>query len=230
MTIVSLSALLRERTRDAHAAAERAGIMVPLLRRTLSRAGYRTLLLNLLPIYEALEHALADPATPAPVRALALPGLARAERLRADIAGTDRWVDDGAPTRALPESIAYATHLQVLRQRAPLGLAAHAYLRYLGDLSGGQVLARIVRSAWGDDAPVALYGFGDADVHARLASGFRQALDAVARTAAEAEPVVAEALDGFERHRRLFMALEFEQTGLASVPTETALAATAPRT
>ena len=140
-----LSSRLRAHTRAAHTAAERAGIMVPLLRGSLPAPGYRALLVDLVPLYATLEAALAAPATPPGVRALLLPGLARLPHLRADL---DSWrlrLDAGEPeTPPSAEASAYAAHLRELARDEPLRLAAHAYVRYLGDLNGGQVLARVI--------------------------------------------------------------------------------------
>jgi len=46
----------------------------------------------------------------------------------------------------------YTTHLQALSDSAdPSLLLAHAYVRYVGDLSGGQVIRRHVAKAYGTD-------------------------------------------------------------------------------
>ena len=206
--IATLSSSLRAHTRRAHAAAERAGIMVPLLRGDLPLSGYRLLLANLVPIYEALEEGLVAAPTPRAVRALLLPGLARLPHLRADLAciePADRAErHPGAAPRPRDEATDYARHLRGLAGQAPLRLAAHAYVRYLGDLSGGQVLARVVRGAYGPTVPLSFYAFSDA---ARTTAAFRELLDAVAPDADGQAIVLDEAASAFDRHVRLFEAL-----------------------
>jgi heme oxygenase (biliverdin-producing, ferredoxin) len=53
-----------------------------------------------------------------------------------------------------PKQLAdYVLHLQELSESEdPSALLAHAYVRYLGDLSGGQVIRRRVVKAYGLDA------------------------------------------------------------------------------
>lgn len=200
-----LTTRLRAGTRALHAQAERAGIMGPLLRRELPRPAYRALLASLLPIYEALEAALADPALPASLHALWQPGLARVPALRADLSALALGCAEAAPEVVpVSEAGAYAAHLRSLARRTPLLLAAHAYVRYLGDLNGGQVLARVVRAAYGDGAPVAFYAFDDGPA---LAASLREALDAAAPAAEAQALLLREAQAAFGRHVRLFEAL-----------------------
>jgi heme oxygenase len=200
----TLSARLRAATHDLHRQAERAGPMPALLRGELPLAGYLRLLRQLHALYAALESGLRRPGAPA-----LDPRLAREAALRADIAHLDaalRRTGGGSAearhaARLTPEAQAYAAHLTAL---PPPLLAAHAYVRYLGDLSGGRVVARVVARAYG------LHGDGlhfyrfDADP-AALVSGLRSALDAL--PAADHAAVVAEAQSAFVRHVQLFEAL-----------------------
>jgi heme oxygenase len=62
-----------------------------------------------------------------------------------------------------PPLSAYTAHLHALSATQPALLLAHAYVRYLGDLSGGQVLRRRVAKAYAldaDGAGVEFYAFG----------------------------------------------------------------------
>lgn len=192
---MTLGRRLKEATRELHARAERAGLMPALLRGELPRERYVALLWQLEAIYAALEAALEHPLAPA-----VAPALWRRDALRADLAhldpgGTAVWL---APTRD------YVHRLQGL---APPLLAAHAYVRYLGDLAGGQVLRRIVGQAYGlHDAGLRFYAF-DGDP-AALAGGLRALLDAQPPTLGDA--LVEEACAGFRRHVALFEALAGE--------------------
>ena len=88
----------------------------------------------------------------------------------------------------------------------PERLVAHAYVRYLGDLSGGQMLLRVVAS--GLQLPlgegVRFYDFGSAETVALLSRDFRRSLDQLADDEDLARALVDEAVDAFARHRRLF--------------------------
>jgi heme oxygenase (biliverdin-producing, ferredoxin) len=197
---VSLSARMRAATKDLHAAVERAGAMGSLLQGKLSRAGYLALLRNLHAIYRALEAGLAPQPVPATWRVLA-----RADALERDL---DALLGPGrtAAPALQPAAVSYVAHLQGLAAARPALLAAHAYVRYLGDLNGGQVLARLVAKALHlqPGEAVAFYDFGPAERVAELAQAFRQDLDAWPRDALEADALVDEARSAFERHRELF--------------------------
>ena len=63
----------------------------------------------------------------------------------------------------------YITHLQALSDSADASLLlAHTYVRYLGDLSGGQIIRRRVAKAYGVDVAsgegVKFYDFKSLDV------------------------------------------------------------------
>lgn len=49
-----------------------------------------------------------------------------------------------------PATADYVSRIRMLSRDNPVLLLAHAYTRYLGDLSGGQILARVVSKllAW----------------------------------------------------------------------------------
>jgi heme oxygenase len=187
-----LSLRLREATQALHRETERAGIMPALLRGQLPRPRYVALLAQLEALYAALEAGLARPG------ALALdPRLRRLPSLRADLA----HLAGAVPPAALAPTRAYAAALAAL---PPPWLAAHAYVRYLGDLAGGQVLARIVGRAYGlADQGLAFYRFeGEPAV---LAHGLRAQLDAL--PADQGDALVAQAQDGFRRHVEIFETL-----------------------
>ncbi len=202
---VPLAARLREATRTLHGQVERAGVMRQLLGGRLDRADYCRLLCNLHAIYEALEQGLARHAKHPGVAPLFDARLYRAAALRADLDALHgpRWPGDITLAAATRD---YVERLQALDAHEPALLAAHAYVRYLGDLSGGQVLARLVAGRW--DADPALGGCffdfgGEAEV-AVLARAFRGGLDRLAADEAGAVRLIAEACLAFEWHGRLF--------------------------
>ncbi|HSC65935.1 MAG TPA: biliverdin-producing heme oxygenase [Caldimonas sp.] len=195
-----LAARLRSETSDLHAAAERSPFMAELLAGRLDRDAYAALLANLLVIYEALEPALARHASHPAIALLDCAALARTPALRADLASLGTRAT--APTQA--SAARYAGRIEELGATRPEPLVAHAYVRYLGDLSGGQMLRRVVARSTNLGAGVgtAFYDFGDdAEVAAR-AQRFREGLDVA--PIVDLEVVVAEAKLAFEWHCTLF--------------------------
>ena len=198
----SLAARLKDETRDLHMLAERSGVMAALLRGSADLKAYCALLRHLHAIYAALEAGLElqrwDPR-------LWRPELRRLSALERDL---DRlqvgiWRDDAS---LMPAGQAYVNHLTTLAREGPTLLMAHAYLRYLGDLHGDQMLARLVRQQFALTGAegTAFYDFGPPALVETLKTDFRAGLDALALTAPQADAFVAEACEGFRLHQRLF--------------------------
>lgn len=205
----SLAARLKAETRSLHTLAERSGVMADLLHGQLSRDRYCLLLRNLQAIYATLEASLDR--HPADAR-LWRPELRRLPGLEQDLDqlhGGD-WRADVA---LAPAAQAYVERLQALATSAPGLLLAHAYLRYLGDLHGGQVLARLIQRQFGLPGPdgvdgTAFYAFGGPAEVERLQREFRAGLDALALPPREADAFVAEACEAFRLHQQLFDELQ----------------------
>jgi len=207
---------LRLETRDLHARSERSGVMAQLLGQRLSRAGYCALLRNLHAIYAALESALAGRADDPMVAALNPAPLAREGALAQDLEalhGTGWRVE----LALAPAAQAYVRRLLVLSGGHSPVLVAHAYVRYLGDLHGGQVLKRLVSQNLGLAAGVGT-GFYDFGADARvieLRQAFRQGLARIRVSLPQADQIVAEARWAFEQHVLLFEQLAVGSGGSA---------------
>jgi heme oxygenase len=200
-----LAERLRQGTSALHRQAERSGVMAELLHQRIEAATYGRLLRNLHALYAALEAGLdrhrADPI----VGFTAAFELQRADRLAADLAFLFPGLRQES-SALVPAAQAYVDRLHALADSEPVRLVAHAYVRYLGDLYGGQALGQLVRQRFAivGDGGTRFYDFGDeAQVqHRRVA--FRQALGALPVTRVERDAVVAEAVDAFARHVQLF--------------------------
>jgi heme oxygenase len=204
---VLLSHRLRAETKDLHAAAERSGVMARLLRGELSREMYLDLIENLKELYRALEDELVRNRAHPSLEWMDLGALTRAGRLDADIAGLRTPADAAAAPR--PATREYVERIHTCGREAPQLLIAHAYVRYLGDLSGGQILRSIVSRMLGTAGQdgTSFYEFPEiADVDA-FKRRFRANLDATADADA-AQRIVDEAKNSFILHARLFKELE----------------------
>ena len=210
---------LRLETRELHALSERSGVMGRLIGGRLGRPGYVALMRNLHAIYTALEVGLKRHAGEPALTVLGATQFHREAALASDLG-----VLCGADWPALPlapATLLYVNRLRTLADTAPVLLAAHAYVRYLGDLHGGQMLKRLVaRSLTTGDGPdpdpdpdVALagatrfYEFGTDDEVLALRHAFRTGLSRMLVDAATADGLVAEARWSFEAHVALFTEL-----------------------
>jgi heme oxygenase len=205
---MSLAARLQERTAALHLAAERAGYVREILQRRASEAGYALYLRNLLPAYEAIEHGLRRHAAAAALAGVDWPALARSRRIDQDLRVLD-GPDWAAALPLLPAATAYGDAVHEASDSGPLGLIGHAYVRYLGDLSGGQIVKTLLSRAPGI-APDALtfYDFPAIPDARAFKEAFRRALDRMASTEAWLEPVLDAAARGFEHNIAISLAVQ----------------------
>jgi heme oxygenase len=200
-----LAESLKDQTRHLHTEVERTGVMRELLRGRIDRARYCLLLRNLHAIYASLEQGLAGHEAHPYLACLPLARLARAEPLADDlrVLHGPRWAQD---LELLPAAHAYAQRLAALDREAPAALLAHAYVRYLGDLSGGQILRGIVSKSLGlsGETGTHFYAFGAPGEAQSLALRFRAGLDAIDIDDPAIGRIATEAQWGFACHGQLF--------------------------
>jgi heme oxygenase len=204
-----LAQRLREGTKSLHREAERAGIMPALLGGRLPVQGFIALQRNLHAIYAELEPALERHAGHASLAAIYQPLLARCDALAADLEALHgaSWRDE---LPLAPATVDYVQRLRQLDREAPAALLAHAYVRYLGDLAGGQALKGVVARALklDDGRGTGFFEFGAPDQVARLAQAFRAGLAAVPVRPQDIDHLVAEACWAFDQHVLLFRELD----------------------
>lgn len=142
------------------------------------------------------------------------PELRRTQALQEDldVLHDSRWAQDFVVE---PACARYVAHVAELNQFHPELLVAHAYVRYMGDLSGGQILCRMVAEALGpeSDAGVKFYQFEGSDSPTQLAHRFRAGLDSVPAPESARKALVAEANFSFHLHIQLFEELATRGTG-----------------
>jgi heme oxygenase len=201
----SLAERLKTETRALHTVAERSTLMGALLGGRIERPAYCALLRNLHALYATLEPALTRHAAHALIAPVYFPALFRAAALASDLTvlhGLD-WANGIA---LQPAALAYAARLREIDATQPGLLLAHAYVRYLGDLSGGQMLRRIVAhsGALAGERSVAFYDFGDPAATGELVAAFRTGLASVSSETTQPDALVDEAKLAFGLHQRLF--------------------------
>ena len=204
----SLLEALRERTRDLHTQAERSGIISDILRGHATRDGYVLLLQNLLPVYVTLEKHLTIHAASTLLGPMVRPELMRAAAIEADLRSLS------AKTAELQELRATANYVDAIEQASSgdgSRLIAHAYARYLGDLSGGQIVKRLLaRSLHLEPAALTFYDFPAISDIATFKSEYRAAIDRVGDECEDFDAVVEESALVFELNIELSTAVQAE--------------------
>ncbi|ORY81224.1 hypothetical protein BCR35DRAFT_265876 [Leucosporidium creatinivorum] len=164
-TSVGLAQRLRESTAQAHQDVMMPAVVHKLVKGQLSRSMHLRYLMLLHGVYSALEDALAAHATHPCLSGVYNPALlSRAGALESDCeyyTGEREWSERSEEGKALqkdkPDAVRqYEARLRDLGEkdegetgeRSPTLLLAHAYVRYLGDLSGGQAIARALRKSY----------------------------------------------------------------------------------
>ncbi len=201
-----LSVLLREGTRAEHEAAEGSPFVEELLGGRLTVAAYTDLALQLHAVYAALEEVAEDVRRTPAGAGVVFDELHRVPALEADLAHLlgPGWRERATP---LPATAAYADRVRAVGADAG-AYVAHAYTRYLGDLSGGQVIGRMVQRHYGvADAGVGFYAFPAVPKPKPFKDLYRARVDALPLDDAGREAVVAEARLAFRHNRTLFAAL-----------------------
>lgn len=201
---VPFSQRVRTATRSEHSEAESQGFISHLMDGSLTEDDYWRLLAQYLPVYEALEGAIAEAAERSELAAsFHDPRLSRTAAIRADLAAR---FGEGAPIdEPLDVTREYAERIAAADVPA---LLAHHYLRYLGDLSGGQAIGALVARHYGIPRErLAMWDFSEIDAPKRVKDAYRERLDAIEDEAVQ-EEFLAEAREGYRLAGAMFAALD----------------------
>lgn len=199
------SDVLREATARAHERAERSAFVTELMDGRLDADAYVALAGQLLFVYRALESA-GDRLASHPVAAAVLDErLRRTPSLESDLVALGV---DPSELSMLPATADYVAAIEASGHDAAR-FVAHHYTRYLGDLSGGQIIASKLRNLYGvsEDA-LTFYRFDGIDKLKRYKDGYRDRLDALELGDEATDALTAEAIRAFEFNQELFAALE----------------------
>lgn len=205
-------AALYLRTKTLHREAERTGIIRDLLHGEATREGYLLLLRNLLPAYRAMEQGLNYHRRSPALGELADYRLDRASAIEADLVALcgERW---SHRIPLLEAGVRYATQMTQAAEGDGTPLIAHAYTRYLGDLSGGQILRRLLARSLGlQPSELSFYDFPRfADLDA-LKADYRHALDRAGAFAIDQQALIEEGAIAFSLNIDLSCAIKAKLT------------------
>ena len=204
----NLATKLREGTKKAHTMAENVGFVKCFLKGVVEKTSYRKLVANLYFVYSAIEEEMERLQNHPIVSKFYFPQLNRKESLEQDLYYYygPNWREEVAPSAAAQ---AYVQRIHEIAASEPELLAAHSYTRYLGDLSGGQILKGIAQRAMNLEGDgTAFYEFADIADEKAFKNTYRQAMNELPVDEATADRIVDEANAAFGMNMKLFNELE----------------------
>ena len=205
---VNLATMLREGTKKSHTMAENVGFVKCFLKGVVEKNSYRTLVANLYFVYSAMEEEMEKLSQHPIVSKIYFPQLNRKYSLEQDLHyyyGAN-WRNEIKLSQA---GEAYVERIREVAATQPELLVAHSYTRYLGDLSGGQILKKIAQRAMNLNSDgTAFYEFEDISDEKEFKTQYRQAMNDLPVDEATAEQIVTEANDAFKMNMKLFQELE----------------------
>lgn len=205
----NLAVKLRSGTRQAHTAAENVGFMKCFLKGLVDRECFAKFLGNLYYIYSELEKAIANHQNHPLLGAVYFPELNRQASLEKDMLFYygNEWKRQITPSKAAQ---IYIARIQELSASVPPLLIGHTYTRYMGDLSGGQMLQKIAQSTLklSGYEGTSFYNFEQIPDKKAFKEKYRQALNALPIDDVMVEQIVKEANNAFEFNMQMAQELE----------------------
>ncbi|GAA2148421.1 biliverdin-producing heme oxygenase [Nocardioides koreensis] len=195
-----LSVAMREGSRREHEQAEGTDFVSDLLAGRAHPHQYAAYLARLRDVYAALEQAVRDHRDDPVVTQVYDETLCRLDALDADLefwSGPDRSTGSPAADR-------YRERIDRAR-RTPLLLVAHHYTRYLGDLSGGRMLAQAMRRGYEglDRGGLAFYEFDAIPKPVAYKRAYRDRLDGLRLSPSQRTAMVEEVRSAFRLNHAL---------------------------
>lgn len=205
----NLATKLREGTKKAHTMAENTGFIACFLKGTVEKESYRKLVANFYFVYSAMEEEMRRHKDHPILSQVYFPELERKETLEQDLAYYfgKNWRDQVAPSAATQS---YVARIHQIGNISPELLIAHSYTRYIGDLSGGQILKKIAQNGMNltEGEGTSFYEFKHISDERTFKKEYRARLDALPLDDAATDRIVEEANDAFGMNMKVFKELE----------------------
>ena len=146
MTVADLALQLKTETKKSHTAAENTKFVGSFLRGVISEESYRQLVANFYFIYRAMEEEVGKLRDHPVIGKIQFDLLNRTNALERDLRYYygPMWRSIIAPSEQCQR---YVNRIREVAEDDPELLVGHHYTRYMGDLSGGQILKGIAEKA-----------------------------------------------------------------------------------
>ncbi len=205
---MTFSKEIKEGTKKSHSAAENTKFVSSFLRGVVSKDSYKLLVADLYFVYTAMEEEFKIFKNDPVLGKLYLPELERVVALERDLRYYygPIWRSLIKPSEACQR---YVDRIHEVAGTEPELLIGHHYTRYLGDLSGGQILKGIAEKALNlNDEGLYFYEFDKIDNAKIYKEKYRSILDKLPLTDSQQNAIITEANYAFRLNMYMFEQLE----------------------
>jgi len=201
MTLTTFSKKIKKDTSKSHSMAENTGFVTNFLAGVVSKESYKQLIADFYFIYTALEEQVDKFKDDPFIAPIAFDELKRVPALEKDCEfyWGENWRNTISPTDACKN---YVKRLKKINAKFLVG---HHYTRYLGDLSGGQILRNIANKSMNlNGQGLAFYEFEGISNPGNFKNRYRTALDNLPITWSDGELIINEANYAFKLNMDVF--------------------------
>ena len=206
---MAFSKELKIGTKKSHSAAENTSFVASFLRGVVSKESYKKLVSDLYFVYSAMEEEVEKLKDHPIIGQLQLSDLNRVNALEQDLRFFygPIWRSLITPSEACNQ---YVNRIREVAKNEPELLVGHHYTRYLGDLSGGQILKGIAQKALelGDGQGLKFYDFEKIEDTKAYKAGYRGILNDLPIDQHQADAIIVEANYAFRLNMYMFDTLE----------------------
>ena len=209
MTVSDFAKQLKEGTKKSHSAAENTTFVKSFLKGVVSKDSYKALVNDLYFVYCALEEEVSNLKNHPVVGNLQLSDLNRRDALEMDLRFYygPIWRSLIKPSEACER---YVNRIREVAKNEPELLVGHHYTRYLGDLSGGQILKGIAEKSLElkNGEGLKFYDFEKIEDTKAYKAGYRGILNDLSIDQHQADAIIVEANYAFRLNMYMFDTLE----------------------
>ena len=208
---IALAGQLREGTKKSHTMAENTGFIACFLKGVVEKTSYRKLISDLYFVYKAMEEEidrLVQEDHPV-IKHIGFKELFRRQTLEKDLEFYygNNWLDQ---IKISESAKSYVDRIRLVANESPELLVGHHYTRYIGDLSGGQILKKIAKKALnlrGDDG-LNFYEFKLIEDEKLFKKSYSETLNKLPIDQKIADNIIDEANEAFAYNMNMFRELE----------------------
>ena len=209
MTVSDFALQLKTETKKSHSAAENTKFVGAFLRGVVSKESYKQLVANFYFIYSAMEEEMERLKDHPVVGKMYFEVLNRTNAVERDLRYYygPMWRSLIKPTEQCQR---YVNRISEVAEDDPELLVGHLYTRYMGDLSGGQILKGIAEKAMvlREGEGLHFYDFKDISDKKGFKTRYRSSLDSLPINQSEANAIINEANYAFRLNMYMFDELE----------------------